>query len=113
MISKMMKLIYILICVFVFVACDEDDHVSGEVNLKCEKNVNSDPNCYGLETHSMPLDDLDDYVSEVHGDGDVVTYHWAEGLAWFLESKNMGLIWIRMLCIQRMLLLVDVMCTCL
>lgn len=83
-----MKLIYILICVFVFVACDEDDHVSGEVNLKCEKNVNSDPNCYGLETHSMPLDDLDDYVSEVHGDGDVVTYHWAEGLAWFLESKK-------------------------
>lgn len=89
MFSKMMKLIYILVCVFVFVACDDDDHVSNDVKpADCTPMGVNDPHCYGVNTHSVPLEALEEYVSEVHGDGDVVAYHWTEGLAWFLESKK-------------------------
>jgi hypothetical protein len=88
MVSKMMKLIYILVCVLVLVACDDDDYVSGEEKLDCSTNINNDPNCYGVNTHSTPLDGIEEYKSEVLGDDDVVTFRWDETLAWFLKSED-------------------------
>lgn len=80
MFSKMMKLICILICMLVFVACDDDDHVSGD-----EKPAN-DPNDYSFEEKDTPISH--DYKFEEYANGDVATFHWSQTLAWFLPNEK-------------------------
>lgn len=89
MIMKMMRVLILLLYVLAFTACDEDESKKGTVSPlstpDCEKN---DPNCFSINTHKTPIDGLEDYRSEVLGEGDVVTFRWDETLAWFLKSEK-------------------------
>lgn len=84
MVSEMMKLLYILICVLVFVACDEDDHISGEED---PGDGCSEPKCYKDGPATSPLSE-DVYKFESYSEGAVVTYLWDKPLPWFLPSKT-------------------------
>lgn len=89
MIEKLIKILTLLLCVLALVACDEDSAEKGTVDPlptpDCEKN---DPHCFSINTHKTPIEGLEEYRSEVFGDGDVVTFRWDETLAWFLKSEK-------------------------
>ena len=90
MVSRMMKLIYILMCEFVFVACDDDnvkgDSYAGKNSMECHIEGSS-LKCVESNPYVSPVSGEFD-KNEIFGDGEIVEFKWDETIPWYLLSSQ-------------------------